>query len=146
MPREEELRELYRQMPIDKFFEVAWHQNPEDYTPEALKIIREILKERINELGKYISDYIDEELLEKLSNTNFEKGFHKDVLGRTVGYFLKYRGFEIGYKERVMYSRNPIKAIIQEILTLFKIKECPHTEFFYEINKVPDRVFKHLLM
>lgn len=50
--KKEELRELYRKMPIEEFAELH-HKNLKDYIEETIEVIKEVAKERKDEISKY---------------------------------------------------------------------------------------------
>jgi len=50
--KKEELRELYRKMPIEEFAALH-HKNLKNYVEEAIEVIKEVAKEREDEINKY---------------------------------------------------------------------------------------------
>jgi|GEM_PF-3175088 len=70
--KKEELRELYRKMPIEEFAELH-HKDLEDSAQEAIEVIREVAKERKDEINETCFEYIIETWEEMTGETDYGK-------------------------------------------------------------------------
>jgi hypothetical protein len=55
-----------------------------------------------------------------------------------------FKGFKLTETEKVLYSKNPVKGVGEEIFSLFRRREYPPTEYRLTISRVPHPMFNHI--